>query len=99
VTPRRAPNAKHIFHLYVVRVKDRDMVKRHLEEKGVGCGLHYPIPVHLLDAYKYLGRPEASYPQTEAAAREILSLPMFPEITEEQQQYVADCLAGATAKA
>ena len=99
VTPRRTPNTKHIFHLYVVRVKDRDRVKQELGDKGVGCGLHYPIPVHLLDAYKYLGKPEGSYPEAEAAAREILSLPMYAEISPEQQKYVADCIGEATAKA
>jgi len=98
-TPRRAPDAKHIFHLYVIRMKDRDRVKQQLADKGVACGLHYPIPVHLLDAYKYLGKPEGSYPATEAAAHEILSLPMYAEITEEQQQYVADCIKEATGKA
>jgi len=99
ITPRRAPDAKHIFHLYVIRVKDRDRVKQKLADRGVACGLHYPIPVHLLDAYKYLSKPEGSYPATEAAAREILSLPMYAEITEEQQRYVADCIAEATGTA
>jgi dTDP-4-amino-4,6-dideoxygalactose transaminase len=99
VTPREAPGAKHIYHLYVIRVKDRDRVKRELEGKGVYCGLHYPIPLHLLDAYKRIGKPAGSYPATEAAAAEILSLPMFAEISAEQQQYVADCLKEIVGKA
>jgi dTDP-4-amino-4,6-dideoxygalactose transaminase len=92
-TPTEIPYASHIYHLYVIRVKDRDGVKAALAEKGVGCGLHYPIPIHLLDAYKHMGKGEGSYPVTEEVAREILSLPMFPEITADQQKYVADCLA------
>lgn len=90
--PMEAAGAMHIYHLYVIRVKDRDRVKREIEDRGVGCGLHYPIPIHLLDAYKHLGKPAGSYPVAEAAAGEILSLPMFAEITPEQQQYVADCI-------
>jgi dTDP-4-amino-4,6-dideoxygalactose transaminase len=98
-TPKEAAGAKHIYHLYVIRVKERDRVKREIEAKGVGCGIHYPIPIHLLDAYKHLGKPAGSYPVTETAAREILSLPMYAEITPEQQQYVADCLREAVKRA
>jgi dTDP-4-amino-4,6-dideoxygalactose transaminase len=91
-TPERMPYANHIYHLYVIRVKDRDRVREAMAEKGVGCGMHYPIPIHLLDAYRHLGKPAGSYPVTEEIAKELLSLPMFPEITGEQQKYVADCL-------
>jgi dTDP-4-amino-4,6-dideoxygalactose transaminase len=91
-TPARMPYAKHIYHLYVIRAKDRDRVREAMGEKGVGCGMHYPIPVHRLDAYKHLGKPAGSYPVTEEIADELLSLPMYPEITAEQQKYVADCL-------
>ncbi len=91
-TPEAMPYAMHIYHLYVIRVKNRDKVKEAMGEKGVGCGMHYPIPIHLLDAYKYLEKPAGSYPVTEEIANELLSLPMFPEITGEQQKYVADCL-------
>jgi dTDP-4-amino-4,6-dideoxygalactose transaminase len=98
-TPREAAGAKHIYHLYVIRVKDRDRVKQALEAKGVYCGLHYPVPLHLLDAYRRMGKPAGSYPVTETAAAEILSLPMFAEITAEQQQYVADSLREIVGKA
>jgi dTDP-4-amino-4,6-dideoxygalactose transaminase len=97
--PKEMKQAKHIYHLYVIRVKDRDKVKAALEAKGVGCGLHYPIPIHLLDAYKRLGKGLGSFPAAEAAAQEILSLPMYPEITAEQQQYVAQCLEEAVGRA
>ncbi|MFH1313605.1 MAG: DegT/DnrJ/EryC1/StrS family aminotransferase [Candidatus Eisenbacteria bacterium] len=93
VTPEEMPYAKHIYHLYVIRVRERDRVREAMAEKGVGCGMHYPIPIHLLDAYKRLGKGAGSYPVTEKVASEILSLPMFPEITAEQQEYVAQSLA------
>jgi dTDP-4-amino-4,6-dideoxygalactose transaminase len=97
--PKEMADARHIYHLYVIRVKDRDKVKAALETKGVGCGLHYPVPIHLLDAYKRLGQGKGSYPETEKAAGEILSLPMYAEITPEQQQYVAGCVEETVGKA
>jgi dTDP-4-amino-4,6-dideoxygalactose transaminase len=99
VVPKRMPETKHIYHLYVIQVADRDRVKQGLEAKGVGCGLHYPIPIHLLDAYKHLKKGKGSFSVTEAAAGRILSLPMYPEITADQQQYVADCLKDILRKA
>jgi dTDP-4-amino-4,6-dideoxygalactose transaminase len=92
LTPEAMPYAKHIYHLYVIRVKNRDRVREALAERGIGCGLHYPVPLHLLDAYKHLGKAAGSYPVTEEIASELLSLPMYPEITGEQQAYVARCL-------
>ncbi len=92
MTPEEIDGVKHIYHLYVIRVRNRDTVRQKLAEKGVATGIHYPIPIHLLDAYKHLGYPRGSCPVTEKVADEILSLPMFPEITEDQQQYVVDCL-------
>jgi dTDP-4-amino-4,6-dideoxygalactose transaminase len=99
VLSAKLPHLPKWNHLYVIRVKERDRVKRELEAKGVYCGLHYPIPLHLLDAYKRIDKPLGSYPVTEAAAAEILSLPMFAEITGEQQQYVADCIKEIVRKA
>ena len=96
--PREMPYAKHIYHLYVIRIAERDRIKEILASKSVGCGLHYPTPIHLLDAYKYLGKQRGSYPVTEEVAAQILSLPMYPEIAEEQQKYVVDCIAEALEK-
>lgn len=93
IVPKEMAYAKHIYHLYVIRVRQRDKVREELAARGVASGLHYPIPVHMLDAYKYMDLPKGTFPVTEKAAGEILSLPMYPEITAEQQQYVADCLA------
>jgi dTDP-4-amino-4,6-dideoxygalactose transaminase len=92
VTPRVHPDAEHIYHLYVIQVEDRDNVRNALGEKGVASGIHYPVPVHLLDAYKDLGLAKGSFPAAEEAADRVLSLPMFPHITGEQQEYVARCL-------
>ncbi|MGQ9602996.1 MAG: DegT/DnrJ/EryC1/StrS family aminotransferase [bacterium] len=94
-TPKQMYYAKHIYHLYVIRIAQRDKVRDYLASKGVGTGIHYPIPIHLLDAYRHAGIPKASYPETEKAAEEILSLPMYAEINEEQQRYVVDCIAEA----
>jgi dTDP-4-amino-4,6-dideoxygalactose transaminase len=93
VTPEEAPYAEHIYHLYVIRVKNRDTVMKELAAREVYCGLHYPVPLHMLDAYQRLGRAGGAYPVTEEVASELLSLPMFPEITESQQEYVVSSLA------
>ncbi len=91
-TPKAADGVEHIYHLYVVKVRGRDEVRTALGEKGVASGIHYPVPVHLLEAYKGLGYGKGSFPVAEKAADEIISLPMFPHISAEQQQYVAECL-------
>lgn len=84
---------EHVYHLFVVQVDDRDTVKAALEARGIGVSIHYPIPVHRQDAYAALGLREGSLPVTEAAAPRLLSLPMFPEMTREQVQYVTASLA------
>lgn len=85
--PARAAGNEDVWHLYVVRVPDRDDVLSRLAEAGIGAGIHYPVPVHLQPAFSGLGRP-GDFPVSEQAAREILSLPMFPGITTEQQERV-----------
>lgn len=97
-TPVAMEGVEHIYHLYVVRVKDRDGVRSALGDRDVASGIHYPVPVHLLDAYKGLGLGKGSFPVAEQAANEILSLPVFPHISAEQQQYVAECLEGIVGK-
>ncbi|MDM7925132.1 MAG: DegT/DnrJ/EryC1/StrS family aminotransferase [bacterium] len=79
-----------VYHLYVIKVADRDTVQKKLGDKGVATALHYPIPLHLQEAYKGLGYKKGDFPVSEKQAEEILSLPMFPELTEEQIRYVAD---------
>ena len=80
--------AKAVYHLYVARVPDRDGFMRHLAEVGIGSGIHYPVPLHLQKAYEWLGYKAWDFPVTEAAAPEIVSLPMFPQLTEGQQARV-----------
>ena len=80
-TPFEADYARHVYHVYAIRVQERDEVRRYLEEKGVGCGVHYPIPIHLQEACRGLGYTEGAFPIAENLADEFLSLPMFPELT------------------
>jgi len=88
--PREADYAESAWHLYVVRHPRRDDLKKHLEANGVGCGLHYPVPLHLQKCYAHLGYKEGDFPVAEKAARECLSLPIYPEMTEEQIQRVVE---------
>jgi len=90
--PKRHSDDGHVYHLYVTRVLNRSDVQARLSERGVQTGIHYPIPIHLQPAYAELGRREGSFPRTETAAREILSLPMFPELTQEQIRYTVGAL-------
>jgi dTDP-4-amino-4,6-dideoxygalactose transaminase len=90
VKPQEMPWAKHVYHLYVVRTPERDQLKDWLESKGISTGMHYPIPIHLQEAwYKYDGS-DYSLPVTERLTSEILSLPMYPELTEEEIDYICD---------
>ncbi len=93
--PTTLPGNEHVWHLYVVRVPDRDRVLSELHRAGVGAALHYPTPVHLTAAFGHLGSGAGSFPVTEAAARSILSLPMYPHLTPDQQTRVAGALAAA----
>jgi dTDP-4-amino-4,6-dideoxygalactose transaminase len=89
------PGNEHVFHLYVVRVPERDRVLKELQAAGIGAGIHYPVPIHLQGAFAYLGHRRGDFPVAEKAANEILSLPLFPEITPEQQEEVVKVLRRA----
>jgi dTDP-4-amino-4,6-dideoxygalactose transaminase len=93
--PVTLPGNEHVWHLYIVRVPQRDQVLQQLNAAGIGAGVHYPIPIHLQGAFKHLGHRHGDFPMAEAAADEILTLPLFPGITFEQQQYVATTLRTA----
>ena len=82
----------HTYHLYVVRVPQRDRVQAGLRERGIATQVHYPVPVHLQEAYRDLGYTPGSLPHTEQAAAEILSLPLYPELTDDDVRYVAAAL-------
>ena len=88
------PEARHIFHQYVIRVPGRrDDLLNHLSENGVGSKVYYPIPLHLQKCFAYLGYQVGDFPEAERAARDTMALPCFPELSEEQQRYVASIIA------
>jgi len=91
VTPQVRADGRHIFHQYVVRVPgNRDALMEHLKSHDVGSKIYYPIPLHLQKCFEYLGYKKGDFPEAEAAAKETLALPVYPELTEEQQNYVVD---------
>jgi dTDP-4-amino-4,6-dideoxygalactose transaminase len=92
VIPKEMEYARHVYHLYVVRVSERAALQKYLKEKGVSTGLHYPVPLHLQEALQLYGYRRGDFQVTERAADEILSLPMYPELTEEQVDYVCNTI-------
>ena len=92
ITPYEEKYAKHVYHLYVIRVKKRDRVYKFLQGKGILCGIHYPLPLHLQKAYQYLGYKEGDFPVAEECAREVLSLPIYPELKRNQIEYIVETL-------
>lgn len=88
--PEVHPDAEPVWHLFVIRLADREGLQQHLKDHGVSTGIHYPVPLHLQPAYAHLGIAEGSLPVTEKVAQQILSLPMYSEITDDQIQHVVD---------
>ncbi len=88
VLPKIRSNYNHVFHLYVVRIKERDKLAKFLAGKGISTQMHYPIPIHLQPAYRELGYKMGDFPIAEKLASEILSLPMFPELTNSEIKYI-----------
>lgn len=93
--PKVAGGNEHVWHLYEVRVPNRDEVLQQLSSRGIGAGLHYPAPIHALPAFEYLGHRWGDFPVTESAAKGILSLPLYPGITIRQQEFVVHALREA----
>lgn len=93
--PHRDPRSSHVFHLYVVRHAERDRIAATLAAEKIGTHIHYPMPVHRQPAYLDHGYPEGSLPVTERASRQILSLPMYPELSETDAMAVADAIRRA----
>lgn len=93
VLPSEPSWSRGVYHLYVVRVVDRDGLRDALSKHGIETGIHYPVPLHLQNAYRKLGYKEGDFPVAEAIAKEILSLPMFPGLHRDQQFYVAEAIA------
>jgi dTDP-4-amino-4,6-dideoxygalactose transaminase len=90
--PEEASYAKSVFHLYVIRVRERDGLNAFLNERGIGSIIHYPKPNHLLDCFQSLGCREGSLPMTEKISKEVLSLPLYPEMTEDKIRTVASAI-------
>ena len=93
--PSRLAKAEHIYHLYVIETADRDRLQQHLRARQIDTGIHYPVPAHLQEACAPLGYKAGDFPMTEAAAARILSLPMYPELTDLQIDYVVEAVANA----
>ena len=91
-TPLAIPYSRHVYHIYAIRTQQRTEWQQSLQAQGIQTGIHYPIPVHLLPAYEDLGYVKGDFPHSEQAANEVLSLPMFPELTREQCEEVSEAL-------
>jgi dTDP-4-amino-4,6-dideoxygalactose transaminase len=91
--PYSRPDVEHVHHLYVIQVEDRDRLQAELTAHGIGTGIHYPVPIHLQEAYRAAGFGPGAFPVTEAAARRVLSLPMYPEMTDDDARRVATTVA------
>lgn len=90
VLPFVFPQVKHVYHQFVVRTQLRDQLQQHLNRAGIACGIHYPIPLHLQPAFNYRGFVRGAFPHSEKAAGEVLSLPMYAELSNEQIEHIAE---------
>ena len=95
--PSEMPWAGHVYHVYTLRTDDRDALHAALQKEGIQTGIHYPVPVHLQPAYSDLGYPRHAFPQSEKAADQVLSLPLYPEMTDDQIERVSEALTGLAA--
>lgn len=92
IIPTEAEWAHHVYHLYVICSDKRDELFRHLKDRGIGCGMHYPVPCHLQEAMKGYGNSEGDLPETEKVAKEILSLPIYPHLSEDDTSRVVETI-------
>jgi len=95
-TPFARPDVRHVYHVYAVRTDRRELLRDALAAGGIATNVHYPIPVHLQEAYADLGYGPGSFPHAERAAAEVLSLPMYPELPADVPEPVAACIERAT---
>lgn len=92
LTPVELPGNRHIYHQYVIRLKDRDAAKAYLTERGIGCAVFYPLPLHQQECFQSFGSDKTPCPEAEKAAGEVLALPIYPELSRDQQDIVVDAL-------
>jgi dTDP-4-amino-4,6-dideoxygalactose transaminase len=91
--PFRAPGYRHVFNQYMIRVQRRDSLRAHLSTNGVGTEIYYPVPLHAQQCFGYLGHEPQDFPASLAAASEVLALPIYPELTAAQREYVVEQIA------
>jgi dTDP-4-amino-4,6-dideoxygalactose transaminase len=96
--PTEADFARHVYHIYAIRVQNRDALMNALTAQDVGCGIHYPVPIHLQQAYGYMNLKEGAFPVAEKIAAELISLPMFAELTDDQIAFTAETIKKHLAK-
>jgi dTDP-4-amino-4,6-dideoxygalactose transaminase len=96
--PKEADNRKHVYHLYVVRTPQRDELQEYLNERGISTGIHYKVPIHLQEACKQYNYKQGDIPQVEKACKEILSLPIYPELKDGDIKYITDAIKGFYSK-
>jgi len=94
-TPYISPDCVTIYNQYVIRVPNRDELVNCLKEKGIGCEIYYPLPIHIQECFKYLGYKQGDLPESEKAAKEVIALPIYPELTDEMKDYVIETLLAA----
>jgi len=90
VTPSKIADSNHVYNQYTIRTKKRDALQEFLKENGIGSAVYYPMPLHMQECFKNLGYKEGDFPEAEKAAKESVSIPVYPELTDEQQEYVID---------
>jgi len=94
-TPFISPDCVTVYNQYVIRVPKRDEVVAHLKENNIGCAIYYPVPMHLQACFRYLGYSEGDFPVSEKAAGEVMAIPIYPELTDEMKDCVADAVVFA----
>lgn len=92
ILPNLGTDIRHVFHLFVIRCKSRDILKSYLEKRGIQTAIHYPVPIHLVESFKFLGYKKGSFPEAEQASKEILSLPIYPELRDNEVEVIIDSL-------